>query len=187
MPSETDIVNMALLGIGAKPKITSLSEDSDNARLARAFYQPVVDSVLRSHIWNCAIERPSSSLTALSEAPDTDYDYQFQLPASPWCLRLLKVGTDDDQPTTAPLASVIETIVLLKVALICATPKAATFLIFFFLTATLPSLVAITDYVFSSSFFLPRPTVLRLPRLVRPFVLVRCPRHGKPLRCLEPR
>lgn len=99
MPSDTDICNMALLGIGAKPKITSLSADSDNARLARVFYQPVVDAVLRSHIWNCAIERPSSSLTALSTAPDTDYDYQFQLPSNPWCLRLLQVGTKDDQPT----------------------------------------------------------------------------------------
>jgi hypothetical protein len=99
MSSEVDIANMALLGVGAKPKIASLSEDSDNARLAIQFYGPVRDAVLRSHIWNCAIERPSSSITSLSTGPDTDYDYYFQLPTNPYCLRLLQVGTKDDQPT----------------------------------------------------------------------------------------
>lgn len=99
MPSETDICNMALLGVGAKPKIASLLEDSDNGRLAQQFYQSVVDSVLRSHIWNCAIERPASSLTPLATGPDTDYDYYYQLPVNPYCLRLLQVGEKDDQPT----------------------------------------------------------------------------------------
>lgn len=99
MPSEVDICNMALLGVGAKPKIASLIEDSDNARLARQFYAPVRDSVLRSHIWNCAIERPSSALTPLTATPDTDYDYYYQLPVNPYCLRLLRVGTNEEQPT----------------------------------------------------------------------------------------
>lgn len=99
MPSETDIANMALLGVGAKPKIAKLTEDSDNARLAIQFYGPVRDAVLRSHIWNCAIERPSSSLTSLATGPDTDYNYYFQLPTNPYCLRLLQVGTLDEQPT----------------------------------------------------------------------------------------
>lgn len=100
MPSEVDICNMALLGVGAKPKISSLTEDSDNARLARQFYGPVRDAVLRSHIWNCAIERPSSSITPLSTSPDTDYDYQYQLPVNPYCLRVLQVGELEDQPKT---------------------------------------------------------------------------------------
>jgi len=99
MPSNTDICNMALLGIGASPKITSLSEDSENARLANAFYQPTVDAVLRSHIWNCAIERPASSISPLATGPDTDYDYYYNLPSNPYCLRLLQVGEADDQPT----------------------------------------------------------------------------------------
>lgn len=99
MPSEVDICNMGLLYVGAKPKITSLTEDSDNARLARTFYYTVRDAVLRSHIWNCAVHRPSSSLTPLSVSPDTDYDYQYNLPSNPWCLRLLQVGELEDQPT----------------------------------------------------------------------------------------
>ncbi len=99
MPSETDICNMALLGVGAEPKIHVISEDSDNGRLCNQFYGPVRDAVLRSHIWNCAIERPSSSLTSLATGPDTDYAYYFQLPVNPYCLRLLQVGKKDDQPT----------------------------------------------------------------------------------------
>lgn len=99
MPSEVDICNMALLAVGAKPKITSLSEDSDNGRLAIQFYGPVRDAVLRSHIWNCAIKRPSSSVTPLTTGPDTDYDYYYQLPVNPYCLRLLQVGQKADQPT----------------------------------------------------------------------------------------
>lgn len=99
MPSEVEICNMGLLYVGAKPKITSLTEDSDNARLARTFYSTIRDAVLRSHIWNCAIHRPDSSLTPLSTAPDTDYDYQYNLPVNPWCLRLLQVGELEDQPT----------------------------------------------------------------------------------------
>ena len=99
MPSETDICNMALLGLGANPKIASLVEDSVNARLCRQFYQPTIDALLRSHIWNCAIERPESSLTPLTTGPDTDYDYYYQLPTNPWCVRLLRVGAKEDQPT----------------------------------------------------------------------------------------
>lgn len=100
MPSEVDICNMAFLGIGAEPKIASFFEDSQNARLARQFYQPVVDAVIRSHLWNCAKFYPPSSLTPLSTQPDTpDYTYQYQLPVNPYCLRLIRVGNRDDQPT----------------------------------------------------------------------------------------
>lgn len=96
MPSETDICNMALMKIGAKPLISALTEDSDNARLCNTFYKAVRDAVLRSHPWNCAIHR--TTLTALSTDPDSDWDHQYQLPTNPYCLRLLQVGILDDQP-----------------------------------------------------------------------------------------
>ena len=95
--SETNICNQALLKNGAKPAISSLTEDSDNARLCNTFYASVRDAVLRSHPWNCAIKR--TTLTALSEAPEMDYDHQYQLPTNPWCLRVLQVGKLEDQPT----------------------------------------------------------------------------------------
>ncbi len=98
MPSETDICNQALLKVGAKPPIGSLvAEDSDNARICRTFYASVRDAVLRSHPWNCAIKR--TTLTALATGPLMDYDHRYQLPTNPWCLRILQVGTLEEQPT----------------------------------------------------------------------------------------
>lgn len=93
--SETDICNMALMKIGAKPPIVRRGEDSDNARLCNRFFDVVRDAVLRSHPWNCAIHR--TTITALSTTPDSDWDNQFQLPVNPWCLRILQVGTLKDQ------------------------------------------------------------------------------------------
>ena len=96
MPSETQLCNMALMKCAAKPLIASLTEDSENARLCNTFYGAVRDAMLRSHPWNCAIER--KTITALSDAPDSDYDYQYQLPTNPYCLRILQVGTLRQQP-----------------------------------------------------------------------------------------
>ena len=95
--SEPNICNMSLMKVGAKPLINTLTEDSDNARLCNTFYAPVRDAVLRSHPWNCAIHR--TTITALVAVPDSDWDHQYQLPANPWCLRILQVGTIEDQPT----------------------------------------------------------------------------------------
>ncbi len=97
MPSEVDICNMGILQVGSKEnRITSLTEDSDNARLCNQFYAPVRDAVLRAHPWNCAIER--RTLTELTTAPISGYDHQYQLPANPWCLRILQVGDSEDYP-----------------------------------------------------------------------------------------
>lgn len=92
--SEVDICNIALMKVGAKPRIDSLVEDSDNARLCNTFYGPVRDAMLRSHPWNCAIHR--RTITPLVDAPDSDWDYQYQLPANPYCLRVLQVGEMGD-------------------------------------------------------------------------------------------
>ncbi len=95
--SETDIANLAIMSLGIKEPITNIvTDDSNEARYCRRFYAPMRDAVLRSHPWNCAIHR--TTLTALSATPDSDWDYQFQLPANPHCLRVLRVGEILDQP-----------------------------------------------------------------------------------------
>lgn len=94
--SEVDICNQALLKLGAKPRINSLTEDSENARICNTFYDSVRDAVLRSHPWNCAIER--KQITALATDPIADYEKQYQQPTNPWCLRVLQVGTLNQQP-----------------------------------------------------------------------------------------
>lgn len=82
MTSKVDIANRTLDKLGAE-NIVSLSEDSENARVINRMYDIVLESMLRSHTWNCAKVRVV--LTPLAAAPAFDYDFQFQLPAD--CLR----------------------------------------------------------------------------------------------------
>lgn len=84
MASQVDIANRALDKLGAET-IVSLDEDSENARVINRQYTIVLDSMLRSHTWNCAKTRVV--LAPLAAAPAFDYTYQFQLPAD--CLRPL--------------------------------------------------------------------------------------------------
>lgn len=82
MTSQVDIANRALDKLGAED-IVSLDEDSENARIINRAYSSVLDSMLRSHTWNCAKVRVV--LAPMTDTPAFDYDYQFQLPAD--CLR----------------------------------------------------------------------------------------------------
>ena len=94
--SKVDICNLGILATGDKTQINSLTEDSTNARLCSKFYPMVLDALLRSHPWNCAIAR--KVITPLAEAPVSDYDVQYQWPVNPYCLRVLWVGEDRDDP-----------------------------------------------------------------------------------------
>lgn len=83
MTSEVDIVNRALDKLGAET-IVSLTQDLENARIMNRAYLIVLDSLLRSHNWNCAIKR--QALAPLSTTPvGIDFTYEFQLPSD--CLR----------------------------------------------------------------------------------------------------
>src|SRR5204863_8332488 len=99
------------------------------------------------------------------------------------------------QEITAPVGSVMETIVLLNVLLMCACPW-ATFLRSLrrtFLTAAEPARAFGGICVCapkSCAYFLPGfflPATVRLgPLRVRALVRVRCPRTGRPRRCRMP-
>ena len=94
--SKTEICNLALGKLGAG-RISNIEEDTtEKAVLCRLYYESVVEEVLRSHEWNCAIWY--QSLTALAETDDDylledyeGYSYQFQLPTAPRCLRVLGI------------------------------------------------------------------------------------------------
>ena len=86
MPSVVDICNEAMDLLGAAT-ITSLTENSKEARLCNRRFETVRDAVLRSHPWNVAITR--KSLPRDSEAPAFGFLYQYTLPTDPYCLRLL--------------------------------------------------------------------------------------------------
>ncbi len=58
MNSKTTICNLALGYLGQRP-ITSLKQDSEQARWLQLFYDPVRDEVLRTHNWAfAAAEKP---------------------------------------------------------------------------------------------------------------------------------
>lgn len=82
--SEVSICNLALQKLGAK-RITSLTEDSNNARQVNACYATLRDKELRIHPWKFAITR--AVLTPAATAPLFDYTYAFPVPSD--CLRVL--------------------------------------------------------------------------------------------------
>ena len=92
MATEVSICSNALRRLGDDP-ITSLTDDSERARLCNAFYEDARDACLRSHPWNFAITR--ASLTQLSDSPVYGYDYQYALPTDPYCLRVLAMEYED--------------------------------------------------------------------------------------------
>jgi hypothetical protein len=107
MASVVGICNRALQKLGAA-RITSLTEDSRNARSCNNAYEAVRDAELRAHTWTFAIKR--AQLAADSDAPLFDFDNQYSFPSD--CLRILppndtfldwqmegrKILTDDAAP-----------------------------------------------------------------------------------------
>jgi len=85
------IANSALTKLGAN-LITSLDEESKEARLCLARIYEVRNIVLRSHPWNFATKRVV--LSPLSTAPAFEYEYQFTLPTD--CLRVITVRPETE-------------------------------------------------------------------------------------------
>ena len=86
MASTVDMCNSALNLLGAST-ISSLTEDTKNARLCNQRFSPIRDRVFRSHNWNCLIKRVQ--LAQDSTAPVVEYSYAYTLPVG--CLRVLKI------------------------------------------------------------------------------------------------
>lgn len=90
MPSETDIVNVALRLVGAQP-ITSLDDGSEGANAAIDIYEELRDDLLTSHEWNFATRRVK--LAQSSTEPAYEFDHAYALP-SDW-LRTISVSDND--------------------------------------------------------------------------------------------
>ena len=86
MPSVVDICNHAMDLLGAAT-ITSLTENSKEARLCNRNFDKLRDDVFRSHPWNTAITR--ATLAKDSTAPAFGFANQFTRPTDPYCLRVL--------------------------------------------------------------------------------------------------
>lgn len=87
MASRVSVCNLALTVLGAD-RITSLEDNSVNARRLNAIYDSCLEDVLRAHPWNFAIVR--QQLSELATSPVFGYEYEFQLPGD--CLRVIEVN-----------------------------------------------------------------------------------------------
>lgn len=87
MASSVQIVNSALTKLGAR-RITSLSDNTKEAREMNAIYELRRDALLRAYNWSFAMKR--ASLPALVDAPNWGYALAYQLPTD--CLRVVQVN-----------------------------------------------------------------------------------------------
>lgn len=92
MSSFVEIASNALRLLGDDP-VTSLSDDTERARLVNALYEEVRDEVTRAAKWNCAQTR--QVLASLAETPAFGWSYYHQLPAD--CLRVMDVLSGDNR------------------------------------------------------------------------------------------
>lgn len=76
--SDVAIANLALSKFGEK-RITSLTDNTPEARQINAIYSEVRDQLLDMHPWRFALVR--ANLALLTATPLYGYSYQFQLPA----------------------------------------------------------------------------------------------------------
>jgi hypothetical protein len=76
--SEVEVCNSALIKLGVKT-ISSLEDDSKEARLCKQQYPLMRDELLRSHPWNFAITRVA--LTKTSNTPAYEFTSEFLLPS----------------------------------------------------------------------------------------------------------
>lgn len=83
--SDVALANLALQKLGAA-RITSLTEDSRNARSINACFAMIRDRELRAHRWHFA--KKQAVLSPDTAEPEFDFDYQFTMPTD--CLRVLK-------------------------------------------------------------------------------------------------
>lgn len=113
--SEVSICNEAL-GLIGQTQISGslLGSTNESDRQCSLRYPSIRDSMLEDHMWNFAEKR--SQLAALTETPDFEYDYYYQLPADCLKARMLyeteepfRVEADDRIATNASSAKLLYT------------------------------------------------------------------------------
>lgn len=78
MASKLDICNRALAKLGQNP-ITSMAGTDKVSVACNNAFEPVKDSILRSHPWNVTMTR--TKLTGATTTDIPEYDYQYTLPS----------------------------------------------------------------------------------------------------------
>ena len=90
--TKVDIASRALIMIGANP-ISSFTDGSTDSLVTNNIYEEIVESTLTRHKWRFATGQKQLSLLAAS--PTGRYEYAYQIPASPQCLHIIAVTSND--------------------------------------------------------------------------------------------
>jgi len=91
MASKIEICNMALLRLGCKP-IISFSDNTTESKTLNIIYDQVAENVMALGPWTSTLFR--SDLAQLTDAPEYGYNYMYQLPTYPKCIRVLEINED---------------------------------------------------------------------------------------------
>lgn len=94
MASLIDIFNLTLVQLAEETSLDP-AQGGIQADLTRVW--PMCrDEVLAAHPWNCSLVR--TTLAADAAAPAYGFSYRYTLPADPYCLKVWRVGLDDERP-----------------------------------------------------------------------------------------
>ena len=92
--SPSYICNLALIRLGEQRVINIETDDTERAIQCNLIYDHTRDEMLRDLDWNFAISR--ARLARLASDPIGSYDYEYQLPVSPFCLRVVNMINDQE-------------------------------------------------------------------------------------------
>lgn len=87
MSSQTEICNRAIIRIAGANTISTIDEDSQEARLLTQIWDGVRKGLLRSHTWNFAIGL--QQLAAIEGEPVFEYDFSYAIPSD--CIKIVDV------------------------------------------------------------------------------------------------
>lgn len=89
MSSKVDICNMALTRLAAS-RITNFNDGTPEANDCLSLYEMAAKYTMASGSWSSVIRR--QTLSQLDETPVYEYNYVYQLPLNPLCLRVLSIN-----------------------------------------------------------------------------------------------
>jgi hypothetical protein len=93
--SDTDICNIGLARIGEDLLTSYEADNSRRAMLCRKLYPVLKKAVMRNYPWAFALRRQSLAQVSGLEDVYWNWDYVYQLPTDPKCLRVLDTSQDD--------------------------------------------------------------------------------------------
>lgn len=91
MSSKVQICNLALGRLGAS-RITSLTDNTAEAKLCNLFFDDVAEEVMLEGPWTSTIQRATLNRTV--NTPVFEYSYEYQLPTSPKLLKALAINEE---------------------------------------------------------------------------------------------